>query len=204
MNVRRILGLLLIVAGVFLCAIVALHFLGGFEAQKAGRRILEERQAVRQPSAGSPERVPAPAGGNFPQLSPRGQPVARLRIPSAHIDVIVFGGSDPDILEKGPGHVPGTELPGRQSGLNNCVITAHRDSYFRNLGWLRAGQRVELEAPEGKENYRVVSRELVDPSAVRVLMPTPKKRLTLITCYPFTFIGPAPQRLVVVAEPEGP
>jgi sortase A len=191
MNPRRILALLMIVAGTLLCGIVALHELRGFEAQKSGRRALE---AARQPTAGKSQKP----------LYPLGQPIARLRIPSARIDVIVFGGSEPDILEKGPGHVPGTELPGRRSGLNNCVITAHRDSHFRNLGWLRKGQRIELETPEGEENYRVVSREIVDPNAVRVLMPTSRRRLTLITCYPFNFIGPAPQRLVVVAEPEAP
>ena len=75
-------------------------------------------------------------------------------------------------------------------------------SHFRNLGWLRKGHRIELETPEGAESYRVISREIVDPNAVRVLMPTSTRRLTLITCYPFNFIGPAARRLVVVAEPE--
>jgi sortase A len=202
MNLRRLLALLLIVAGMLLCGTVALHAIRGFEAQTAGRRVLEERRAARRPSADNPERVLAPTNGDRQQLYRLGQPIARLRIPSARIDAIVFEGSEPDILEKGPGHVPGTELPGRRSGLNNCVITAHRDSHFRNLGWLRKGHRIELETPESEESYRVVSREIVDPSAVRVLLPTSKRRLTLITCYPFNFIGPAPQRLVVVAEPE--
>ena len=187
MNSRRALSFLLIVAGTLLCGIVALHELRGFEGQQSGRRAFREQRTARTES----------------RSYPLGQPIARLRIPSARIDVIVFGGSEPDILEKGPGHVQGTELPGRRSGLNNCVITAHRDSHFRNLGWLRKGQRIELETPEGDETYRVVSREIVDPDAVRVLMPSSKKRLTLITCYPFNFIGPAARRLVVVAEPEG-
>jgi sortase A len=143
-----------------------------------------------------------------PEPYPLGQPIARLCIPSARIDAIVFGGSDPDILAKGPGHIPGTELPGGRSGRNNCVITAHRDSNFRNLGSLRKGQRIELETPGGEESYRVVSEEIVDPSAVRVLAPTAMPRLTLITCYPFHYIGPAPRRFVVVAEldppPQGP
>ena len=72
-------------------------------------------------------------------------------------------------LEKGPGHVPGSELPGEDTGRKNCVITAHRDSNFRHLGWLRKGHRLSLETPAGKMlDYRVVSREIVKPDAVRV------------------------------------
>jgi sortase A len=133
---------------------------------------------------------------------PYGKAVARLRIPSAEIDAIVFGGTDQATLEKGPGHVPGSEMPGEDTARKNCVITAHRDSHFRHLGWLRKGHRIELETPAGRTlDYRVVSREIVRPDAVRVLQPTAKPRLTLITCYPFNYIGAAPKRLVVVAEP---
>jgi sortase A len=81
------------------------------------------------------------------------------------------------------------------------VITAHRDSHFRRLGTLRPGHTVELETSAGVKRYRVSSREIVTPDAVRVLRPTEQPRLTLITCYPFDYIGPAPKRLVVVAEP---
>ena len=114
----------------------------------------------------------------------------------------MFGGADQEILEKGPGHVPGTELPGRSTQLRNCVITGHRDSHFRHLGWLRPGSAVDLQAAHVNRRYRVVSREIVTPDAVRVLQPTATARLTLITCYPFNYVGPAPKRLVVVAEPE--
>jgi sortase A len=201
MRLRRALSGLLIGAGVLLCAIAALHYLRGFEAQRAGRRVLDARGADRHRPAEDPGIVPASPEAGLPQRYPVGQPIARLRIPSAHIDAIVFGGSDPISLEKGPGHVPSTELPGHRSGWNNCVITAHRDSHFRNLGWLRKGHQIDLETPESQQTYYVVSREIVDPNAVRVLAATPKPRLTLITCYPFNFIGPAPKRLVVVAEP---
>jgi sortase A len=98
--------------------------------------------------------------------------------------------------------VPGSELPGEETGRKNCVITAHRDSHFRHLGWLRKGHRLSLETPGGKTlDYRVVSREIVKPDVVRVLQATAKPRLTLITCYPFNYVGAAPKRLVVVAEP---
>jgi sortase A len=114
---------------------------------------------------------------------------------------VVFGGADADTLEKGPGHVPGTELPGSHTSRNNCVITGHRDSHFRNLGWLRPGHEIDLETNGVSERFRVVSREIVTPETVRVLAATDRPRLTLITCYPFNIVGPAPSRLVVVAEP---
>jgi sortase A len=132
---------------------------------------------------------------------PFGDPLARLMIPSARMDYLVFGGSDAETLEKGPGHVPGTAMPGEKDPRNNCVITGHRDTHFRRLGRLREGHSISIRTPARELAYRVVSREIVAPDAVRVLRPTERPRLTLITCYPFNYIGPAPKRLVVVAEP---
>jgi sortase A len=154
--------------------------------------------AARAADTGREQEVPRTG---IPAGYPYGEPIARLKIPVARIDAVVFGGADAGVLEKGPGHVPGTELPGERSASHNCVITGHRDSHFRNLGWLRPGHEIELEAPAGSSRYRVVSREIVTPETVRVLKPTAKERLTLITCYPFNWIGPAPKRLIVVAEP---
>jgi len=146
------------------------------------------------------ETDPPPAKGALPPGYPYGQPIARLKIPAAKIDVVVFGGADEGVLEKGPGHIPGTELPGQHTSWNNCVISGHRDSHFRHLGWVRKGAEISLEAPSGKSRYRVISREIVTPDTVRVMQATSSPRLTLITCYPFNYIGPAPKRLVVVAE----
>jgi sortase A len=168
----------------------------------ADARLEPDAGEAREENPGiSAPNLPAVTASNEPPY-PWGKPVARLRIPSAEIDTIVFGGADNATLEKGPGHVPGSELPGEETGRKNCVITAHRDSNFRHLGWLRKGHRLSLETPAGKTlEYRVVSREIVKPDSVRVLQPTANPRLTLITCYPFNYVGAAPKRLVVVAEP---
>jgi sortase A len=214
MNDRRWISTLLVLAGVVLLAVAGLHYFRGYEAQREGRRAWESRSPLPVPTL----HVPTPEAKEYPGITeplptpeaavtpappyPQGQPLARLRIPSARIDDIVFGGVDQATLEKGPGHVPGTEMPGESTSRNNCVITGHRDSHFRHLGWLRKGHRIELETPSGTVFYRVVSREIVKPDAVRVLMPTEKPRLTLITCYPFNYVGAAPDRLVIVAEPE--
>jgi LPXTG-site transpeptidase (sortase) family protein len=210
---RQAVSLLLITAGLALCGVAGRHYFLGWQAQRDGRAAFEASQSghvdhrLENPglalasSRGGNASAPDGSRGGLPEGYPYGEPIARLRIPAAEIDAIVFGGADQKILEKGPGHVPGTELPGRSTEIHNCVITGHRDSHFRHLGWLRPGSAVELQAEHTTRRYRVVSREIVTPDTVRVLQPTASARLTLITCYPFNYVGPAPKRLVVVAEP---
>jgi sortase A len=206
---RRALADVLVGAGLLLCAAAALHYARGWFAQTLGKEELAGRLAAGGGPRGAAELAGAPGGLRRDPILPAsaargypvGEPLARLRVPAARIDAVVFGGSDATTLEKGPGHVPGTALPGLEGNApHNCVITAHRDSHFRRLGWVRPGHRIELDTPGKRRSYRVVSRRVVDPTEVSVLRPTPRPRLTLITCYPFTFIGPAPKRLVVVAE----
>jgi len=202
---RRTLSAALTVAGLALVGIALLHYARGERAQREGSEALRKQFA----SGYTPVAMPAHQRDNLPRGSvlsvaagyPFGQPIARIRIPIAKMDWVVFGGTDDATLEKGPGHVPGTAMLGQDGPTENCVITAHRDSHFRNLGWLRKGHVIELETAAGTKKYRVVSREIVTPKTVRVLAATPAPRLTLITCYPFTYIGSAPERLVVVAEP---
>lgn len=215
---RRWVSAFLVLAGVALLSAAAFHYLRGYEAQRAGLREWEasrSRTPVPTLNAAKPEPAPTPKEnpgilGAVPSAPgaeanatpyPRGEAIARLRIPSARIDAVVFAGDDAATLEKGPGHVPGSEMPGEDTYRKNCVITGHRDSHFRHLGWLRVGHPIELETHSGDISYRVVSRQIVNPDDVRVLQATPKPRLTLITCYPFNWVGPAPKRLVIVAEP---
>jgi LPXTG-site transpeptidase (sortase) family protein len=212
-TVRRVISTSFVVVGAALIAAAVLHYARGSRAQEEGREALEHSIEARYTTVSAradgppvrPEDLPK-TGYERPRPDyPMGKPLARLRIPSARMDWVVFGGADDATLEKGPGHVPGTAMPGEDGTYENCVITAHRDSHFRNLGWLRAGHAIELETPgHGVRRYRVVSREIVTPKTVRVLSPSKKPRLTLITCYPFTYVGPAPKRLVVVAEPVTP
>ncbi|MEP6768928.1 MAG: class D sortase [Acidobacteriota bacterium] len=207
MRTRRLLSALLIVTGLALCGVAARHYVRGWQAQAEGRRRLAGGERRENPGMArisdrlGLDSVDIPDSGAIPPGYPYGEPIARLKIPIARIDAVVFAGADQDTLEKGPGHVPGTEMPGVAGPIHNCVITGHRDSHFRRLGWLKPGTEIELDAPGGNRRYRVVSREIVKPDAVRVLEPTARPRLTLITCYPFNYVGPAPRRLVVVAVP---
>ncbi|HVE66682.1 MAG TPA: class D sortase [Thermoanaerobaculia bacterium] len=207
---RGALAFVFVTAGVLLIGAAGLHYARGARAQSEGRRILDRTARGGYVTATNPqERVsardelPRSAGSGSYGGYPTGTPLGRIRIPIAEMDWVVFAGSDDGTLEKGPGHVPGTAMPNQDYGPNNCVITAHRDSHFRRLGWLRKGHLVELETATGTTKYRVMSREIVTPKTVRVLKASPKPRLTLITCYPFDYVGSAPKRLIVVAEPIG-
>lgn len=122
--------------------------------------------------------------------------IAVLRIPKIGLDVPVLKGTDELTLDRGVGHIEGTEIPG---GPGNVGIAGHRDGFFRGLKDVVAGDVVELRAPSGVLTYVVDDLRVVEPDEVSVLEPTGQPSITLVTCYPFYFVGPAPQRYVVRA-----
>jgi sortase A len=126
----------------------------------------------------------------------RGDVVGRLEIPRLSVSTVVFEGADQDVLERGAGHLPGSALPGNRG---NTVLAAHRDTFFRPLRGIRIGDVVKIHTPPQDSVYIVESARVVEPDEVDVLKPTPEPALTLITCYPFRYIGPAPERFVVRA-----
>lgn len=121
----------------------------------------------------------------------------RLEIPSVHISVMVAEGASPQVLRLAVGHVPGTALPG-ESG--NVVLAAHRDTFFRRLGELKSGDVIRLALPGRQYVYSVRFADIVGPNETWVLEPSPSQSLTLVTCYPFYFVGPAPKRFVIRAR----
>ena len=125
-----------------------------------------------------------------------GDVVGRLEIPRLNLSTMVFEGADEDILERGAGHLPGSALPGDRG---NTVLAAHRDTFFRPLKGVRPGDVVKIHTRPKDSVYIVESARVVEPDEVDVLQPTPQPALTLITCYPFRYIGPAPERFVVRA-----
>lgn len=128
-------------------------------------------------------------------------PLAVLRIPGLGLEVPVLEGIDERTLNRAIGHVPGTALPGEPG---NVAIAGHRDGFFRGLKDLAVGDRLELEVGGERRLYAVESLRIVAPEAVEVLAPTPAPALTLITCYPFYFVGNAPQRYIVRAQALSP
>ena len=131
----------------------------------------------------------------------RSAPLAVLRIPRIQLEVPVLEGADEVTLNQGAGHIPGTALPGADG---NSGIAAHRDGFFRGLKDVRVGDLVELETLRGTATYRIDVLSIVGPDDVTVLRPTAHRSLTLVTCFPFYFVGPAPKRSIVRAVALGP
>jgi sortase A len=148
------------------------------------RRLEQIIQTVDQPNA----QPAALVGGLIGSIE-----IARLRF-----SVIVMEGDDPTTLRRAAGHLPNSGVPGQPG---NIAVAAHRDTLFRPLRHVRRNDVVVFKTPGGEYRYRVVSTKVVKPSDVWVLNPDDGNQiLTLITCYPFYFIGSAPDRFIVRAE----
>jgi sortase A len=128
---------------------------------------------------------------------PEGSPVGEIVIPNVGLSAAILEGTEPGTLRRAVGHVSGTAHPGEKG---NICLAGHRDTFFRPLRKLSAGDEIQLRFPGGTLRYRVSDTETVDPHDVRVLDPSRASMLTLITCYPFYFIGPAPRRFIVRAK----
>jgi len=130
-------------------------------------------------------------------------PEAVLRIPRVGIEVPVFEGTSDLVLNRGVGHISGTALPGQPGNVaGNIVIAGHRDGFFRGLKDIAVGDRIELQrpgSPSQTDIYRVQKIHIVFPSDTSVLHSTDTSTLTLVTCYPFYYVGAAPQRYIVQA-----
>lgn len=128
-------------------------------------------------------------------------PVGVLQIPRLSLAAPLFEGTDEVALNRGVGRIEGTA---DVDGHGNLGIAGHRDGYFRGLKDIAIGDRIELETLAGRRAYRVADTFVVDPDAVDVLAPTREPTVTLVTCYPFYFVGHAPQRFIVRAVLDGP
>lgn len=126
-----------------------------------------------------------------------GEPIGTLEIVRVGLSGIVVEGDDGSVLDRAIGHLPDTPLPW-QAG--NSALAAHRDALFRPLRSVRFGDILRLKTPHGDFDYRVRDILIVKPEDVWVIDPTPVSMLTLISCYPFSYIGHAPERFIVRAE----
>lgn len=123
--------------------------------------------------------------------------VGRLGIPRLGVSVMVVEGADDSDLKRAVGHIPGTALPW-ESG--NIGLAGHRDTFFRPLRSIHRDDTITLSTLHGAYRYRVLSTNVVRPEDIQVLYPTGRDSLTLVTCFPFDYIGSAPKRFIVRAE----
>jgi sortase A len=128
-------------------------------------------------------------------------PVAVLRIPKFLLEVPVFAGTADFALNRGVGWIEGTAPPGAEG---NSGIAGHRDGFFRPLKDISRGDAIELLTLSGIRNYQVATIQIVSPDDIQVLDPAPQATLTLVSCYPFYFVGSAPRRFIVRAVSSAP
>ncbi len=138
----------------------------------------------------------AAAGTAAPELPP-GAAIGRIEVPRLGVSAIVASGIDRRTLRRAVGHVPATALPGEPG---NVALAAHRDRFFRGLQGIEEDDEILITTPDGVFHYRVQWREVVEPEDVEVLDDTDEPTLTLVTCFPFYYVGPAPQRFIVRAR----
>jgi sortase A len=143
----------------------------------------------------------AEGSATFPRLVDAlphvGAVIGRLEVPRVGISVMVIEGTDDCNLKRAVGHIPGTALP-RETG--NIGIAGHRDTFFRPLRDIQRDDAIDLVTLQAVNHYRVTSTQVVPPEDIRVLYPTSRDVLTLVTCFPFDYVGSAPKRFIVRAE----
>ena len=188
---RRRVGALLYLVGGALLLLTGSTYARGALARSEARAAWERAEAQR--AVRDARLVDL---GYEKSLVRRGKPVARLIIPSIGLDEIVVEGVGDNELNAGPGHLPGSALPG---DAGNAVISAHRDRHFSTLGNLRLGDTVVTEVPSGRVAWIVTKRRVVRAGRP-ALFSSAEPILTLTTCWPLRYFGTAPDRLIIEAR----
>lgn len=190
--------------GILALGYVAFALLDARLYQARESKKFEQARLARNaaPSEGKPERA-AVSVSQQEASTPKGRtpPAAseswgKIEIPSIGLSSMIREGIDTETLRRGVGHVPGTAFPGRPG---NVALAGHRDTFFRELRRIHNNDEITLTTFDGIYRYRVDLVEIVAPEAVEVLSSSDRTILTLVTCYPFSFVGPAPQRYIVRA-----
>lgn len=145
------------------------------------------------------ERVSMPAEPHATEAIPIaiGGVIGEIKVPRLKLKAIVVQGDSGNLLRRAVGHLPETALPGE---AGNVALAGHRDGLFRPLRNVRTGDLITLRTPGREFQYQVEWTAVVPPTAVRVLQPTSDEALTLVTCFPFYYVGAAPDRFVVRAR----
>lgn len=188
----RVLERLLLILG-----IVSIGYYGYVSAETALYQSIENRELDAILASAPPLRAVTHALPARRRVTPStGSPMGRIEIPRLGVSAVIRAGSDARTLRLAVGYIPGTALPGEGG---NIGLAAHRDTFFRRLRDVRADDEIRIVTLEGTFSYTVERTTIVLPRDTWVLDATPGPTLTLVTCYPFTYVGSAPQRFVVRA-----
>ena len=198
----------------FIIGILALGYVGFalidtsiYQADETRR--FEQALKDSRPSVGSSKDLhpsaipPAPAepdreSDKSPAIARReGAPLGRIEISRIGLAAIILDGIDESTLRRAVGHIPGTSLPGEKG---NVALAGHRDSFFRALRNIRKDDEITLTTLAGSHRYQVHATKIVAPDDTEALEGSYDDILTLVTCYPFNFVGSAPKRFIVRAH----
>jgi sortase A len=204
--VRKLEALLLVCGIVMLAVYVSALIHGTLFSQIELRKFMQVRESATRSSPVLPEETNPPdftlwskariAAYAQSLIAKTDAPLAVLQIRKIKLTVPLLEGTDELVLNRGVGHIDGTAAPGKEG---NIGIAGHRDGFFRGLKDIEVGDEVDLLLPKGTDKFVVDQVVIVDPSEVSVLRAGTKPALTLVTCYPFYFVGSAPQRYIVHA-----
>lgn len=192
-------ALLLICAGAYLVIGNTIKFTNGYKMAEAAESesILLLKDEIQDGTFTAPETVSMDDRINSPVRPSIGENIGELYIPKLEAVLPIIHGTDEDELEKGVGHFAGSVLPGEN---DNSVLAGHRDTVFRKLGEVGVNDDLIVKTSAGIFTYVVRDVRIVASDDRTVIVSMSKATLTVSTCYPFTFIGPAPQRYVLVAD----
>ena len=180
-------------------AIVCLGYYALASAETMLYQMYENRELDAILSSRAPESR-APAATSPTRRLSTGDTVGRIEIPRLGVTAVIRAGTDARTLQLAVGHIPGTAMPGEPG---NVGLAGHRDTFFRRLADIRPDDEIRVTTPERVFTYRVERTDVVEPRDVWVLDPTEHPALTLVTCYPFNYIGSAPKRFIVRALRSG-
>lgn len=187
----------LFIGGVALLGYCAFVLLDAWAFQRAQQLRFEGPAGAGSLTVAKPQPAPLLLEPDDPPPLATGDLVGRIEIERLGFSVIVAEGVDPRTLRRAAGHIPGTALPGLPG---NVGVAGHRDTFFRPLENVQTDDVIIFATLARDYRYRVVSTSITGPEDVAVLDPGPGEVLTLVTCHPFYFVGPAPDRFIVRAE----
>jgi sortase A len=192
----------LLACGILLLGYCGFVLVDAWVFQRRASRDLDRQLRVQRAESRSlpPSQSSAPAKARSAVPVAEGL-VGRITIPRLRLSVVVVEGVTKTALRRAAGHIPGTALPGEPG---NVGVAGHRDTFFRPLKDLRIQDEIRFATPKGDFKYEVESLKVVEPDNVGVLAPSAENLLTMVTCYPFYYAGPAPQRWIVRARQVSP
>jgi sortase A len=191
----------LFACGILLLAYCTIAAMDAWVFQWRESGILDHQlRAQSAASEASAQPVSATLPKGVPAVAPDGL-IGRLEIPRLLLSAVVVEGNGEATLRRAVGHIPGTALPG---GPGNVGLAGHRDTFFRPLKDLKISDEVQLSTLNGNFKYEVESLRVLKPGDVAVLASSAENVLTMVTCYPFYYVGPAPMRFVVRARQVSP